>query len=167
MVALRCQLGEQAAWEDLVAHFERPLFYYVRRLVASDQDAVQALQDTWVRAFKSLPTLGDPDRIAPWLYTLARRSAAASRVISSGHPAAQVTDDHAAAPVDDGQGETADAIHSGLERMNDRSREVLTLFYLDDLSLADIAAVLDIPPGTVKSRLHAARRELRAVLQLP
>ena len=60
--------------------------------------------------------------------------------------------------------ENAELIHFGLSRLEVPQRELLTLYFLDDLSIAEIATVLEIPPGTVKSRLSAARRELRRIL---
>jgi RNA polymerase sigma factor (sigma-70 family) len=60
--------------------------------------------------------------------------------------------------------ENAELVHFGLSRLEVPQRELLTLYFLDDLSIAEIATVLEIPPGTVKSRLSAARRELRRIL---
>ena len=74
--------------------------------------------------------------------------------------AEQPTDDSADAT----RFEDAELIHFGLSRIGWAEREVLTLHFLDDLSVAEIASVLDIPPGTVKSRLHRAKSELRQVL---
>lgn len=163
-VALRCQLGEKGAWDELIAHFERPLFYYARRLVRSQEDAVQVLQDTWVRAFHSLPSLDDPARLAPWLYTLARRAASAYRAEGKRREALEAPETLPLEIEAEGSDDIAGSVHAALGRLGPESREVLTLFYLDDLSLADMAAVIGIPLGTVKSRIHTAKRELRDVL---
>jgi RNA polymerase sigma-70 factor (ECF subfamily) len=55
-------------------------------------------------------------------------------------------------------------VHFGLSRLELASREVLTLHFLEEFSVAEIAGILEIPPGTVKSRLHRARSELRRIL---
>lgn len=60
--------------------------------------------------------------------------------------------------------ENAELVHFGLSRLAIPQRELLTLYFLDDLSIADVADVLEIPAGTVKSRLAAARSELRRIL---
>ena len=61
--------------------------------------------------------------------------------------------------------EDAAAVHAGLDRLSLSHREVLTLFFLQDLNIEGIAAVLGIPAGTVKSRIHHAKKALRAILQ--
>lgn len=61
--------------------------------------------------------------------------------------------------------EDAAAIHAGLDKLSPPHREALTLFFLQDLSIEEIASVLGIPPGTVKSRLHHAKKALGAVLR--
>lgn len=166
LLALRCQRGERAAWEELVAAFERPLHYYLRRLLAREEDALAVLQDTWVRVFSSLPALREPARLAPWLYSLARHAwlthiglREADRLEFSGLEEGPEPEDPGAIEDD------AQAVHWGLEKLAAPQRELLTLFFLRDLSLREIAQVLDIPVGTVKSRLSKARAELRSVLE--
>jgi RNA polymerase sigma-70 factor (ECF subfamily) len=61
--------------------------------------------------------------------------------------------------------EEAAAVHAGLERLALPQREVLTLYFLRDLGIEEIAAVLEVPAGTVKSRLHHAKKMLRIILQ--
>ena len=61
--------------------------------------------------------------------------------------------------------ENAELVHFGLGRLGLPEREVLTLYFLDDLTISEIAALLEIPAGTVKSRLFKARRDLRRVLE--
>ena len=68
------------------------------------------------------------------------------------------------APVEDDHFDNAEQVHHGLSRLSLSHREVLTLHFLEDLSLERMAEVLDVPPGTVKSRLYYAKRALRAVL---
>lgn len=164
-LCLRCQGGERAAWEELVVEFERPLLYYLRRLGASEADGLQILQDTWIEVLGSLASLSDPLRLAPWLYTVTRRVAFRSLRRPAPEPVGDALPDapdpHAPfeAALDD-----AAAVHWGLARLPDLQREALTLFFLRDLSLADMADVLDVPVGTVKSRLHHARRALADIL---
>lgn len=167
LIVLRCRRGDRAAWEELVASWERPLFYYLRRMARSEGEAVAWLQDTWVRVFTSLGTLSDPQRLAPWLYTLARRVAQRHLVELAVARVDELDADGAPDPGRDTQRELedAEAVHWGLGRLAPVQREVLVLFFLEDLSLREIAEVLEIPVGTVKSRLHKARNELRALLE--
>ena len=72
LLVLRCQRGESQAFDELVRLWEERLFYYIRRLVGSEEDAWDVLQQTWLRVFKGIKTLRDRDRLSVWLYQLAR-----------------------------------------------------------------------------------------------
>ena len=167
LLVLRCRRGERADWEELVAGWERPLFYYLRRMARSEGEAVAWLQDTWVRVFTSLGTLGEPARLAAWLYTIARRVALRHLGDIAGGRGEELDADHESDPGRDAlrEFEDAEAVHWGLDRLAPARREVLVLFFLEDLSLREIADVLGIPVGTVKSRLHKARSELKSLLE--
>jgi RNA polymerase sigma factor (sigma-70 family) len=167
LLVLRCRRGERAAWEELVARWERPLLYYLRRMARSEGEAVAWLQDTWVRVFTSLGTLSDPARLAAWLYTLARRVALRHLGDIADGRGAELDAEGEPDPGRDAlrEFEDAEAVHWGLARLAPAQREVLVLFFLEDLSLREIAEVLGIPVGTVKSRLHKARGELRSLLE--
>jgi RNA polymerase sigma-70 factor (ECF subfamily) len=173
LVVLRCRRGDHEAWEMLVRRYERRLLYYLRRLINSERDAYDVLQQTWMSAVKSLPGLRQPRALRVWLYRIARNQAAdhlrrRGIRIDSVDPIAL---DHIA---DDACGEAArtewlidaaEEVHAALARLSLPHREVLTLHFLEDASIEDIAAVLKVPPGTVKSRIHYAKRALRDALQ--
>lgn len=63
---------ESQAFDELIRDWQERLFYYIRRLVGSEEDAWDVLQQTWLRVFKGIRSLRDPDRISVWLYQLAR-----------------------------------------------------------------------------------------------
>lgn len=69
-LALRCQAHEPGAFEDLIAAMERPLLYYAASLTGSADTALDVLQDTWIRAFRTIHKLRDPGAIRPWLYSI-------------------------------------------------------------------------------------------------
>ncbi|MFT5288529.1 MAG: RNA polymerase sigma factor (sigma-70 family) [Planctomycetota bacterium] len=167
LLCLRCQGGERAAWQELVAIWEHPLFYYLKRMSRSDDEALHALQETWVRVFTSLPQLKDPARLAPWLYTIARRALISCihelRDERQAHSDVEEEVDLGRDPV--GEFDDAELVHWGLEKLPLPQRELLVLAFMKDLSMLEIANVLDVPVGTVKSRLNKARADLRAVLQ--
>ncbi len=178
LLCLRCRRGDRAAWDELVRTWERPLYYYLRRMTRSEDEALGVLQDAWVQVFSSLPRLTDPSRLAAWLYTIARRAFLQQLTRRSSAPPraeqAPETNDDTSALDDSPSGrestafsefENAEAVHWGLEQLVEREREVLVLFFLQDLSLREMASVLDIPIGTVKSRLSKARSDLRTILE--
>ena len=172
LLALRCRRGDRDAWRELIALWEPRLFYYVRRLLPQETDAWDVLQQTWLGAFQNIRSLSDPKLLATWLYRIARNKAISHRRSRDARPPAELlelADGPAAAADDDAdaleQFEDAQAVHRALDGLSLPHREALTLHFLQDLSLEQIAQVLDVPLGTVKSRLHHAKRALRKVLQ--
>lgn len=168
LLVLRWRQGQRAALEELVRTWERPLFYYIRRLIDDEDEARQILQQSWVGVLQGLGKLREPRKLPAWLYSIARRTALTHLRSRYGEQAtARESDATAPGDVADGQLEFDDAeqIHYGLARLSLVHREVLTLFFLQDLSIDEIAGVLEVPVGTVKSRLHNGKRALKAVLE--
>jgi RNA polymerase sigma-70 factor (ECF subfamily) len=168
LLAIRCQLGEPRAFDALIRRWHRPLFDYLRRQSASDDAAADLAQETWLRVFRGIGRLRDAASLRPWLFGIARRTwidhlrARSAQVIEVDDAASgDVADD--AAPIDERL--DLDALHREVARLPALEREVLALFHLDELALSDIAHVLSVPLGTVKSRLHRARRLLRRELE--
>jgi RNA polymerase sigma-70 factor (ECF subfamily) len=169
LLAVRCQLGEPEAFDELVARWHVPLWTYARRITGSDDAAADAVQDAWLRALRGLPRLREPARIRAWLFGIARRVLMDRLRAQYAAPTVVDLDPeeiHAAlepAPAGDADEQSA-ALQAGLDRLPVLERETLVLFYLRELSLAEIAAVLGIPEGTVKSRLFRSRKLLRETL---
>lgn len=170
LLVVRCLRRDPAAARQLVRMFEPALLYYVRRIVGSEADAWDVLQETWMRVFRTLGQLKDTRAFPAYLYTTARHRAVAhlrsatarEALLASIDPPAELDE-----AISDAEfcADDAAAVHHGLEKISLPHREVLTLFFLEELSVAEIAAVVGVPPGTVKSRLHHARRALRAILE--
>lgn len=168
LLALRCRRGDPEAIEELIHRWEGRLFYYLRRLVSQENDAWDALQETWISVLNGIKRLRDPQALSPWIYRTARNQA-----INILRKRYRERDLFAEDPPDlddvaceDGNGfEEAERIHYALDQIPLHHREVLTLHFLEDLSLVQIAEVLEIPEGTVKSRLYHAKRELRGILE--
>src|SRR6516164_1564526 len=75
LLVLRCQQGDASAFELIVRMWERSLFYYLRRLASSEEDAWDLLQETWLKTFRSIGSLRDPRSLPSFLYTTARNAA--------------------------------------------------------------------------------------------
>lgn len=166
LLAVRCMLGESEAFDALVSRWHEPLWRYLRGLINDNDAAADALQDCWLRILRGLPSLRDPSRLRPWLFGIARRTAMdrlrewyADTPVSAIDPALVATDESFDANEDE-----LSAMHVELERLPLIEREVLKLFYLRELSLSQLADVLGVPVGTVKSRLYRARQLLRKQL---
>ncbi|MHC4624080.1 MAG: RNA polymerase sigma factor, partial [Planctomycetota bacterium] len=144
------------------------LFYYIRRLIDDEQTTWQVLQETWVKVLRGMRRLREPKKLPAWLYSIARKTAIShlraeykkQALFEADGNAANIEQDNCELSLGD-----VEQVHYGLGRISLPHREILTLFFLQDLSLEEIAGVLSIPRGTVKSRLHYARRALRAVLE--
>ncbi|MEU4096882.1 sigma-70 family RNA polymerase sigma factor [Streptomyces sp. NPDC026673] len=171
LLVVRCQLGDREAIGELVRVWHAPLWRYVRGMAGSPHLADDLAQEVWVAVIRGLPRLREPGRFAPWLFTIARRTVAdhlrkvyTARETSAARSGAGA--EESVAECDDALAGvlTSMAIEAGLSGLPPQEREVLILFHLQDLPLATCAEVLGIPAGTVKSRLHRARRMLRDVL---
>ncbi|RVX41300.1 RNA polymerase sigma-70 factor (ECF subfamily) [Nonomuraea polychroma] len=164
LLVVRAQLGERAALAELVARWRMPVWTYVRRMLDVER-ADDVSQEVWLAVVRGLPRLREPGRFVPWLFTIARRSVA-DRLRGEyvrereGLVASDVVvGDPVEAMVD--RAGLVDAL-SGLPVLE---REILVLFYLEDLPVEDCAQICQVPVGTVKSRLNRARRLLRERLE--
>jgi RNA polymerase sigma factor (sigma-70 family) len=162
LLVVRAQLGDRRSLAELVETWHAPVWRYVRRMVDGPGTADDVSQDLWAAALKALPGLRQPERFAPWLFTVARRSVMnhlRQKYNPTYAPDSEYVDDGVDAVLDRTQ------LADGLAGVPLHEREVLILFYLQDLSLEDCAQILEIPAGTVKSRLYRARRLLRESLE--
>ena len=165
-IALRCQAGQQNAFEDLVALMERPLLYYATKLTGNAETALDVLQDVWIDVFRRIKRLKDPGSLRPWLYRITH-ALAVDRIRQhlSRERAEEV---HVAALQESADlsftADDAGAIHEALNALGPKHREVLVLYFLEDFSLAEIAMVVGCSEGTVKSRMHYAKRAMKELL---
>jgi RNA polymerase sigma-70 factor, ECF subfamily len=167
-LVLRYRRGDDSAMEEMVALWERPLYYFVRRLVRSEEDAWDALQEVWCQVVRKIGQLRDPQALATWLYQIAHNAAVSGRRRQPALEPLPADDDPGMA--DDGEDHwlptlDARAIHEALAELSLPHREVLTLRFLEDFSLGEIAEITGITLGTVKSRLHYAKQAIREILQ--
>jgi RNA polymerase sigma factor (sigma-70 family) len=162
LLVVRCQLGERGAFAELVRAWHDPVWTYVRRMLGP-ADADDVTQEVWLAVVRGLPRLRQPDRFAPWLFTVARR-AVTNRLRAEYARPESIADAGPAGPDPaDGVLDRAQLV-AGLAEVPVREREMLILFYLGDLSLQSCAEICAVPVGTVKSRLSRGRRMLRDAL---
>jgi RNA polymerase sigma-70 factor (ECF subfamily) len=170
LLAIRCQLGEPRAFRALVDEMEQPLLYYVTKLTGDADVAPDVLQQIWLVAFDRIGKLREPAALRTWLYRIARgtalnriRSDVTRRRIEKEAAVVANADSMEQPQFDDAD---VGALHAALDLLDERRREVLVLHFLDDLSIEEIAEVVGVPPGTVKSRIYHAKRELRELLEM-
>lgn len=163
LLAVRCQLGERAAFDELIRRWSGPLRHYVAR-VAGDADATDELvQDIWLRVVQGIGRLRECARFRSWLFGIAHRTLMDRLRVRYAVPIAPYAEVGEVA-IEETDGDRAQAcreVERGLQRLPITERDVLTLFYLEELALSEVAAILAVPVGTVKSRLFRARTLLR------
>jgi RNA polymerase sigma-70 factor, ECF subfamily len=175
----RLRAGERDVFGTLVRRYERELFGYLRRYVGDDDLADDVFQNTFVQVYLKIKQY-EPGRPArPWLYAIAtnqaidalrrrnrradQRADAVTSPDEDGHP--RPLFELLPAP-GDGPPEAADRteqreqVRAAVDQLPDLLRQVVILAYFQGLKYRDIAGALDIPVGTVKSRLHAALARL-------
>jgi len=160
--------GDRTAFEDLYRHYSRAVFGLALRRLGDRGRAEDAVQETFVSIWRSASTY-KPERGpgAPWLYGVAR-NAIVDRSRARSEPPAEAPDE---ASVDLGPDDRAEQswtqwqVHSALERLPEREREVIALAYWSDLSQSEVATRLGIPLGTVKTRTRSALLHLAEILE--
>jgi len=161
----RARRGDREAFGVLAAGSVDRLYAIARLLLRDTHLAEDATQDALVRAWRDLPTLRDADRFDGWLHRLLVRSCT-----DIGRHRRRLRTEISVVPLEpsepDGVAGLADRdqVERGLRRLNEAQQTILVLHFYVGLSPTEAAAVLEIPVGTAKSRLHYAIEALRAAL---
>jgi len=168
-LVLASQAGEVEAFERLAERWHPRMLRHARRLTLDAEGANEAVQDAWVAIARGLRRLRDPARFGPWALRITGRRCAdwiarqrQDRQHSIELDAASAV---AAAVPERDRDEPLARLRDALRRLDAEQRVLMALFYLDGLSVGQIAGVLGIPAGTVKSRLFHARERLRAAVE--
>jgi RNA polymerase sigma-70 factor (ECF subfamily) len=166
--------GDRGAFEQLAARYERELYHFLVRFLGNRAAAEDVFQETFLQVHQSAEQFDPQRRFRPWLFTIAANKARDLRRSQARRPAnaLQAT----VAPSDDESGEFIDlmqavddlpekpleqhelqqAVQKAVMSMPDHLRQILLLSYFHEFPYKQISEILDIPLGTVKSRLHAA-----------
>lgn len=164
LLAIRCQLGEREAFDELIDRYADRLRGYVRRVAASNAEADDLVQDTWLRVIRGLPGLRNPARFRSWLFGIAHRVLVDRLRTRYAEPSTADVEPLADATNLLEEEIQRDQIERGLDVLAPVDREVIVLFHLEQFTLSEVAESISVPVGTVKSRLHRARRQMRDAL---
>lgn len=161
-------LGNSRAYEELVKRHERAVKRSARSVTRDEFSAEDASQDAFVSAWVNLPSLRDPSNFRSWVCSIAKNRAKKIYLSSLQDNTAvslsqfEDTDsEYADLTVSDDERQTYADLREAVERLGEKIREAVRLFYFDDLSVAEIASKLSVPEGTVKRRLFEGRQKLR------
>ena len=169
----RIRGGDRAAFEQLMRRHNRTLFRTARAILRDDAEAEEAVQDAYLRAYRALPAFRGEAKLSTWLVRIAANEALTRRRKQArrGALAPVVGLEHAAqARTREGPRDQAERrelgrlIEARIDGLPDLFRGVFVLRAVEELSVEETAAALDIPPATVRSRFFRARAQLRAAL---
>lgn len=164
LLVLRCQEGSGEAFALLVEALQPQLWRHAYRLTGREDVAWDVLQETWMAVTAGIGRLSDPGALRRWAYTIVSRKAADWQRRRPVDEAGEVSGERLEAPSASGNG-AADDLTEALRRLPGDRRALINLHYVEEFSVADIARILGIPEGTVKSRLHSARQQLQDIIE--
>jgi RNA polymerase sigma-70 factor (ECF subfamily) len=170
-----CLGGRRDAFGELVSRYQARLYNAAVRLVDSPEDAADVVQDAFLNAYQSLHTFKGDAEFFTWLYRIAfntaislKRKKRAVVSLDAGGPDGKLEPDDPSEYIRPGaaleRSEEEAQLRDALERLSHEHREVLVLKDIEGLKYEEIAEVLGVPIGTIRSRLHRARLELRDLL---
>ena len=176
---LACRRGSEDAWDVLVNRYQRLIYTVPRRAGLDEDQAAEVFQRTFVRLMENLDRIRQPESIHAWLVTTARRETLQmirqERMEGSLSPNKENLDDRSTSDaIPDDQplpGETLESIEEqhlvrmAIAAMDERSRDLLTLLYYHPLSYAEIAALLQIPEGSLGPTRARCLEKLRRLLE--
>lgn len=173
----RCKRQDAEAFGKLVDAYQNRLFGFVRRMVPDVEDAADIVQDTFIRAFQAIGRFDGRCTLRTWLFRIAHnlcvdRARKIDRSPSEMHfEGVFETDESFDMPDSRWDPESVvmndeffERVEQGVSSMSDKLRSVLLLHDREDMSYDEIAEALNVPVGTVKSRLFLARAHLQSVL---
>lgn len=172
--------GERRAFDEIVRRYQDRVYTLCRRWLDDPQAAEEVAQDVWVALFRSLTGFRGEARLSTWIFRVTvnhcknRRLYRHRRAWGRHDALGPATDDDVPerqladeGPIADGvlaQAEAEQLLAGALDALDDDHRQILLLRDVEDLAYEEIAEILDLPRGTVKSRIHRARAELASVL---
>ena len=161
---------DPAAWDALFRRYQLPLYSYVQERTRHEPTSLDLVQETFIKAVRHLGALREDARFGPWLFRIAhqlcqqhwRRQRPTEPLDAGDRPELA---DESASPLEALlNAEQEKHFLAALETLPEEHRSVILLHYLESFDLAAIAEITGVPLGTVKSRLHHARRKLREQL---
>lgn len=168
--------GSEAAYRDLVARYATPAVNFIYRFIRDRALAEDLAQEGFLRVYQRLNTYDPQRKFSSWFFQVLRNltidylrvnrvpTASLDELEEEGHRGAAVDRESVSPEQAAQQGELASAMAAALSRIRPEYREVVVLRYQEGLTHPEIAEILGLPSGTVKTYLHRARKELAEIL---
>lgn len=165
VLVLRCQTGDEAAFAEIVERYQSRMRTYLRSMLSDAHAAEDALQDVWLDVFRGVGKLRDTAAFGGWVYRVARdrayRVLRRKRVAIASIEMVDVPD----AGEVELDADEREMVKTSMDRLPHEQREVLLLRFVEQMSYEEIAAAVGCGLGTVRSRLHYAKRALRDLIE--
>ncbi len=161
--------GSAAAWDTLFRRYQLPLYVYVFELLRNEQTALDVVQETFINATRYLGSLREDQKFGSWLFSIAHQKCLQHwRKPQRTQP---LDENYGELPADELgpddlliHAEQQEEFMNALNRLPEIHRSVLLLHFLEDFSLEEIARITEVSLGTIKSRLHYAKKSLRTLI---
>jgi len=165
--------NDESAWEQLFREYQLRLFAYANGLTGDRETAFDIVQESFVRAVSHLGSLRDDAKFGSWLFGIAHQRCMQHFRRAKREAAWLGSDEHDESPEGDGpdprdallSAERAEALYALVDQLPLPQRSALLLHVLGEFPLEEIAGIAAVPVGTVKSRLHHAKRALRKLIE--
>jgi RNA polymerase sigma-70 factor (ECF subfamily) len=165
----KAKAGDMDAWDTLFRRYQMPLYVFAFELARDEQAALDTVQETFIAALRHIQGLRDDRKFGSWLFGIAhqkclQRWRKRSEILLEEMPD---TPDESENSPDEWliRREQEAALMNLVKQLPPPQRAVLLLHLVEDFSLEEIAQITESPPGTVKSRLHYAKKALRTLLE--
>ncbi len=162
ILVIRSQQGEQEAFGLLVELWQEPLLKFSLRYLEQETEALDAVQETWITVIKKLNKLQDPSLFVSWLFRVLtnkcidkiRKKQNEEKLINNANPKSETST----------ISNENDKLEQAIQKLSDEHKTLIVLRFGQEMQVGQIAALLNIAEGTVKSRLHRALSRLREIL---
>jgi RNA polymerase sigma-70 factor, ECF subfamily len=161
----QARTGSPAAWDALFRRYQLPLYVYIFELTRAEQPSLDLVQETFIAAVKHIGSLRDDAKFGSWLFGIAHQ-----KVIQFWRKRKEILLDEIPEAADESENQPDNLLIREeqetefmklLEQLPPPQRSVLLLHFVEDFSIEEIAGITDAQLGTVKSRLHYAKKSLR------
>lgn len=176
----RCRDGDPGAFDELVTHYERQVFNFAYRISGNYDDAMDVSQEAFIRVFNSLHTFRGDSNFSTWVYRIVKnvyldiRKKSKSHRLCSLDESIELDENSVMRQIEDGKPtpdqmveiqERDKKLHDAVNTLPDYQRIIVTLYHVQHKSYEEIADIMELPIGTVKSRLNRARLALSELLK--
>lgn len=173
----RAQRGDRDAVDQLVIKYQARAYQFAYRLTGNSDDASDLVAEAFVRVYTALPRFRKDSQFTTWLFRIVTNCFLDQKKKQSRRPTTQLDDARIDAdahstivdqesPVESSErAEREQVMQNAISELPESQRAMIVMFHVENLSYEDIAAAMDMPIGTVKSRLNRARLALREILE--